>query len=120
VPVVPPDRATEPRVVYRDDLPGERTKQFEGGDHGASVSFYLAETEPGGGPPLHRHPYEEIFIVREGTAEFTVGDEVIEASAGDIVIAPAGAAHKFKNSGSGILSQVTIHPQERMVQEDLE
>jgi quercetin dioxygenase-like cupin family protein len=103
-----------------DDLPGENTKNFQGRDYGANVSFYLAVNEPGTGPPLHRHPYEETFIVQEGTVTFTVDGEEIEASAGEIVIVPAGAPHKFENSGEGMLRQVNLHPQDHMVQEDLE
>ena len=30
-----------------------------GEDHGASVSLILDESDPGGGPRLHRHPYDE-------------------------------------------------------------
>ena len=103
-----------------DDLPGRSTKRFEGRDHGASVSFFLAVTDPGDGPVLHRHPYEETFIVQEGTVTFEVDGQSIEAAAGQIVIVPAGAAHKFVNTGDGVLKQVTIHPRERMEQDDLE
>ena len=109
-----------PTKISFDDLPGRATKRFEGGNHGATVSFFLATTDPGDGPVLHRQPYEETFIVQEGTATFEVDGETIEAGAGQIVIVEAGAAHKFVNSGGGILRQVTLHPRERMVQEDLE
>jgi quercetin dioxygenase-like cupin family protein len=102
------------------DLPGEATKQFVGADHGAHVSFYLAHDEQGSGPPLHRHPYEEVFIIQQGSATFTVDGETIEAGEGDIVIVPAGAKHRFVNSGDGVLRQVTIHPAERMEQKDEE
>ncbi len=103
-----------------DDLPGENTKNFQGRDYGATASFYLAVNEPGTGPPLHRHPYDETFIVQEGTVTFTVEGEQLEASAGEIVIVPANAAHRFENTGDGMLRQVNIHPQDHMVQEDLE
>ncbi len=39
---------------------------------------------------LHRHPYEEVFVVQEGTATFTAGDETIEAKGGQVVVVPAG------------------------------
>jgi mannose-6-phosphate isomerase-like protein (cupin superfamily) len=31
---------------------------------------------------LHGHPYEEVFVVQEGTATFIVGDEQIEVKGG--------------------------------------
>ena len=65
------------------------------------VSFSLSETPPGQGPELHKHPYEEVFVVQEGELTFTVGDTTVEATGGQIVVAPAGALHKFVNSGTG-------------------
>jgi len=69
---------------------------------------------------LHRHPYEEVFLVQEGTATFTAGDETIEVSGGQVVVVPAGVAHGFVNSGSGRLRQVDMHASERFVTEWLE
>jgi quercetin dioxygenase-like cupin family protein len=103
------------------DLPGsERARRFEGKDHGAQVSFFLSSHAPGEGPVLHRHPYEETFILQRGVATFTVGDEAIEASPGNVLIVPPNTAHKFVNSGDGRLQQVSIHSAPEMVQEDLE
>ena len=79
------------------------------------VSFFLVDSPPGGGA-VRTHPYEEIFVTLEGNATFTVGDDTIEVSAGQIVVAPAGVPHKFVNSGSGPLKQVDIHPSGRIQQ----
>jgi mannose-6-phosphate isomerase-like protein (cupin superfamily) len=68
---------------------------------------------------LHTHPYEEVFVTLEGEATFTVGDETIEVSAGQIVVAPAGVPHKFVNSGTGPLRQVDIHPSGRIRQDNI-
>ncbi|MDQ3850066.1 MAG: cupin domain-containing protein [Actinomycetota bacterium] len=105
------------RLLSIDDLPGERASRFEGADHGAAMSFYLSRHPPGSGPDLHRHPYEETFIVEEGRATFTVDGETIEAEPGHILVVPAGAAHRFVSSGDRPLRQVSIHPRDRMVQE---
>lgn len=51
----------------------------------------VVDAPPGGGPKLHRHPYEEVFVV-----------------------------HKFVNSGGGRLRQVDIHASERFITEWLE
>jgi mannose-6-phosphate isomerase-like protein (cupin superfamily) len=40
-------------------------------------------------------------VVQEGTATFTAGNEIIEARGGQIVVVPAGVAHKFANTGAG-------------------
>ena len=108
--------AAAPAQIEQDELPG----RFEGADHGAGVSFFLARTPPGRGPSLHRHPYEETFIVHEGRVRFTVDDQTIEAEAGQIVIAPPGSAHKFVNVGDAPVHMTNIHPRPRMSQQDLE
>jgi quercetin dioxygenase-like cupin family protein len=108
------------RVIKVDELPrGEHSSRFEGHEHGATVSVFLSHNKPGTGPRLHRHPYEETFIVEEGTVLFTVGDETIEARAGDIVVVPAGTPHKFVSQAE-THRQISIHPVDRMEQEWLE
>lgn len=98
-------------VVRIERLPDSgNSYRFDGAAHDSPVSFFLLHTEPGEGPGLHRHPYAETFIVQEGEATFTVGDEQIEARAGDIVVAPAETPHGFVNSGSTVLRSVNIHP----------
>ena len=104
-----------------DRLPGgENASRFDGHEHGASVSFFISRNPPGSGPDLHRHPYEETFIVQDGKVRFTVGEETIEAKAGEIVIVPAGTPHKFVSCGAGRLRQISIHPAARMETEWLE
>jgi quercetin dioxygenase-like cupin family protein len=117
----PADFPDMPRLISVAELPGsERASRFEGRDHDATVSVFLSRHGPGDGPGLHRHPYEETFIVEEGSVTFTVDDETIEAQAGQIVVVPAGAAHRFVNSGDGPMRQVSIHPSDHVVQEWLE
>ncbi len=100
---------------------GETAYEFEGHHYGdTGVSFIVVDAPPGSGPKLHRHPYEEVFVVQEGSATFTAGDEVIEARAGQVVVVPASVPHKFVNSGSGRLRQVDIHASERFITEWLE
>ena len=95
--------------------------EFEGHNYGdTSISFILINAPPGSGPKLHRHPYEEVFVVQEGSVTFTAGDEVVQASGGQVVVVPAGVPHKFVNSGTGRLRQIDIHASERFVTEWLE
>jgi mannose-6-phosphate isomerase-like protein (cupin superfamily) len=109
------------RGIKKNQRPlGKIAHRFEGYRYGeVDVSFFLVNTPPGTGPVLHTHPYEEIFVVQEGEATYTVGDDTIEVSAGQIVVAPAGVPHKFVNSGTGPLRQVDIHPSERIQQVDI-
>lgn len=104
-----------------EDLPfaGSSTR-FEGGGHGSSISLFLSRFKPGGGPRLHRHPYDETFIIEAGTALFTAGDASFEAVAGEVVVVPPNTPHKFVNTGEDELVQVSIHAAPAMVQEDLE
>ncbi|MER9330682.1 cupin domain-containing protein [Mesorhizobium sp. M0488] len=88
------------------------------GSNSCLIFNYLPET--GGGPRLHSHPYAEIFIVRQGTCLFTVGDEEIEASAGQIVIVPPHTPHKFTNLGPGPLETTDIHENGTFITEWLE
>jgi quercetin dioxygenase-like cupin family protein len=110
-----------PHVVGKDELPSSRiAHRFEGYRFGnVNASFFLVDSPPGEGALLHFHPYEEIFITLEGEATFTVGDEVIEAKAGQIVVAPANVPHKFTNSGTGLLRQVDIHPSSSIQQTNI-
>jgi len=98
-------------LIRQDSLPfSVIAHEFVGKDHGGvGVCILLVDAPPGRGPSMHRHPYEEIFLVQEGRGTFTVGDEQLEAVAGDIVIVPAQQPHSFVNTGDGPLRQVDIH-----------
>ena len=48
--------------------------------------------------PLHiHHSDDEAWYVLEGTLRFRLGDDEVEASAGDAVMAPQGTVHTFWN-----------------------
>jgi quercetin dioxygenase-like cupin family protein len=108
-------------LVAIDALPGSpRGRQFDGAAHGAEVSFILALNPPGSGPSLHRHPYEETFILEEGTVRFTVGDDELEATGGEVVVVAAGVPHGFVNVGPGPMRSINVHPVARMQTEWLD
>ena len=56
---------------------------------------------PGGGPPPHRHDFEEMFTVLDGEIEFTFRGQKAVAKAGETVNVPANAPHSFVNA-SGV------------------
>jgi quercetin dioxygenase-like cupin family protein len=91
-----------------------------GADHGATVTVILDDGEPGHGPRLHRHPYDETWVVVEGSLTFQAGDEIVTAETGDVVIVPPGVPHKFTNNGPGRSRLVCIHANPTFVTEWLE
>ena len=99
---------------------GEDANEVQGHNHNAAVSVIVVDAPPGGGPKLHRHPYEEVFVIQEGSVTFMAGGETIEAKGGQVVVVPAGVAHKFTNSGTGRLRQVDVHASDKFVTEWLE
>lgn len=56
----------------------------------------------------------------KGRALFTVGEEQLEVSAGQIVFGPANIPHKFINLGPERLETTDIHVTNTIIQEDLE
>lgn len=103
-------------VVKQDELAVRG--EFEGHEHGGTgISMIFVDAAPGSGPSLHRHDYDEVFVVQEGQATMTAGDRELVVSAGDIVVVPAGQPHAFVNSGEGPLRQIDIHLSPRYVTE---
>jgi mannose-6-phosphate isomerase-like protein (cupin superfamily) len=96
------------------------TGNLKGADRGATISLILDESDPGHGPRLHRHPYDETWIVQEGNLTFQLGEERFQAGPGDIVIAPPEVPHKFTNDGPERSKLVCIHASPTMITEWLE
>ncbi len=115
-------------AVSREDLPrfevgpkGSHARIFHGEQHELpSVSLMLAELQPGEGPPWHRHAYDEVFSISEGTATFTIGEETVTADDGQVVLVPATVPHRFVNGGAGLLKLTAIHVAPRVVIEWLD
>lgn len=58
---------------------------------------------PGGGPPPHRHDFEESFTLLEGEMEATFRGETKTVRAGETLFIPANAPHQFRNvSGEAV------------------
>jgi quercetin dioxygenase-like cupin family protein len=51
----------------------------------------------GGGPPPHRHDFEEMFTLLEGEVEFTFRGQSQVVRAGSTLNIPANAPHMFRN-----------------------
>src|ERR1700744_268677 len=55
---------------------------------------------PGGGPPPHRHDFEETFIVLNGEIPATFRGTKITVKAGETINIPANAPHRFQNESA--------------------
>jgi quercetin dioxygenase-like cupin family protein len=109
----------QPRPVPRDDLsrgltvarPGEDqglphiglvgdtyTILVSGQDTAGKYTLIDMHVPPGGGPPPHRHDFEEMFTVLDGEVRVTFRGETIVARAGETINVPANAPHSFTNA----------------------
>ncbi len=126
-------RDFDPSTVVPDGRAPARARLFDAGDPAPKRGSVNGETlatqvtilaygndVPGTGPVLHVHPYDEVFTILEGHARFFVGDQVIDAEAGDVVLGPAGVPHRFINLGPGRLQTLDIHHSPRWIQTNLE
>lgn len=70
--------------------------------HDTAGRFCLVDMHipPGGGPPPHRHDFEETFSVLEGELEATCRGTKVVVRAGETVNIPANAPHQFHNSSA--------------------
>ena len=93
---------------------------WEGVGSGIDCVIIRYSTEVvGEGPNLHVHPYDEVFNILQGRAEFTVGDRKFIAEAGSIVVGPANVPHAYKNLGPGRLDSLDVHLNKEWIQYDL-
>lgn len=53
---------------------------------------------PGGGPPPHRHDFEETFVMLDGELDVTFRGAKSVMRAGDTVNVPSNAPHQFHNN----------------------
>lgn len=118
----PPDDRIPTKARLFDPTTGTAWRgSVNGADLAGPVTILTYGTDTiGEGPRLHVHPYDETFVVTEGRARFFVGDLVIDAEAGEVVLGPKGLPHRFINLGPGRLQTVDVHHSPRWIQTDLE
>jgi quercetin dioxygenase-like cupin family protein len=74
-------------------------------DRFALIDMYVPEQ---GGPPPHRHDFEETFHVLEGTLEVTVREATSTIRAGETANIPANVLHSFSNAGDAPVRMLCI------------
>ena len=90
---------------------------FEGmREENVDLSFFFTRTPPGQVVPLHTHPYHEVFVLIEGEAAYTRGDEQIAAGPDTVIVIPPETPHGFENVGDAPLVQLGIHERGKMQQ----
>jgi quercetin dioxygenase-like cupin family protein len=87
-----------------EPAPGATLRMVNGAEHGlGDVGFIISEYPPGAANAEHRHTFASAIVVVEGDGLFTVDEDELRASRGDIVVVPAGSWHSFGNNGEGPL-----------------
>lgn len=107
---LPPDNLERGLILARvekdQDLPhiglvGDTyTITVRGEDTAGRFCVIDMHVPPGGGPPPHRHDFEETFIVLEGEMQATFRGKKSIVAAGETIHIPANAPHQFHNISS--------------------
>jgi len=104
---IPPDDLQRNLAVAESDareqphigLAGDTyTILLTGRDTAGRYSLIDMHVPPGGGPPPHRHDFEESFTVLEGEIEATFRGASSTIRAGQTIHIPANAPHQFRNT----------------------
>jgi len=107
---VPPDDLSRELTVARPDrdqslphigLVGDTyTILVAGEDTAGKYTLIDMHVPPGGGPPPHRHDFEEMFTVLDGEVQVTFRGQTLIARAGETINVPANAPHAFTNTAA--------------------
>jgi len=105
---IPPDDLSRKLTVARPDedqglphigLVGDTyTILVSGQDTAGKYTLIDMHVPPNGGPPPHRHDFEELFTVLDGEVLATFRGETITVRAGETINVPANAPHSFTNA----------------------
>lgn len=94
--LVRPDE--DPELEHIGLVGGTYTILLSGEDTAGRYTLIDMHVPPGGGPPPHRHDFEEMFTVLDGEIEMTFRDTTSVARAGETINVPANAPHRFRNT----------------------
>jgi quercetin dioxygenase-like cupin family protein len=106
-PPLPPDdpkrkliltQADDPQLPHIGLVGDTYTVLLSGKDTAGRFTVIDMHIPPGGGPPPHRHDFEETFVVLEGELHATFRGVKSVAKAGQTVHIPANAPHQFHNA----------------------
>jgi len=87
----------DPNAIHLGVVGDTYTILLSGKDTAGQFCLIDMFVPPGGGPPLHRHDFEESFILLEGQLQATFRGEHTTFAAGSTIHIPANAPHQFHN-----------------------
>lgn len=83
---------------------GINVKQMVDSDLGAILTtMFMVQYDPDGATTPHDHPFEETYLILEGTVEASFDGQTYLLEAGDVAWAGVGCPHAFRNAGGGQL-----------------
>jgi len=74
---------------------GETLAPMLTNEMGSSVEIFNTKGPTGGGPPTHRHAWEEIYVVTKGVLDVTVNGETTRLRPGGFAHVPANMPHSY-------------------------
>jgi quercetin dioxygenase-like cupin family protein len=89
--------ADDPAAVHLSLVGNTYTILLSAEDTAGRYSLIDMYVPPGGGPPPHRHDFEESFTVLEGEIEATFRGDKVTVRTGQVIQIPANAPHQFRN-----------------------
>ena len=104
---IPPDdpsrnlthtRTDDPNMPHIGLVGDTYTILLSGKDTAGHYCLIDMHIPPGGGPPPHRHDFEETFTILEGEIEATFRGAKSVVKAGETLHIPANAPHQFQNT----------------------
>ena len=79
----------------------------EGTTGAKHITTTLLEMAPSGIQKVHGHATEQCYMLFEGEGVMIAGGEEAEVQAGDTVFIPARAPHGLRNTGKGVLKNIS-------------
>ena len=76
---------------------GESIRPIMTNAMGSSIEICDMRGPAEAGPPPHRHPWEEIYVVLEGALEINVDGNTQIVNAGGVAHVPANTVHSLRN-----------------------
>ena len=101
--VITPASASQPLNVL-----GEQLRPLT--PAGLSIEVFETTGPEQVGPPPHRHPWDELYAVLDGTLEVFDGQAWHQAKAGACACIPAGQVHAYRNASPGCRFLTIVGP----------
>lgn len=74
---------------------GETLRPMLTNDTGSAIEILDTKGIPGGGPPPHRHAWEEVYVVLSGEMDASVDGKTVRLGPGQFAHVPADTPHAY-------------------------